>query len=308
MGFVSMKQWVKKYRRQLRAKLLPFIFKGVSKLSYPILYGVAHCIGFLARIFPNSMKRIIKINIQLCFSELSESSKNALLKKVLFNNIASVLEFCKIWGSPPHVSLEYITQKSGEAEAIKALENGGILVTPHFGSWELVGLYASVQYHVMLMYRPSRVGLDALLLSARQNAGAIAVPANQTGVKEMMKALRKGDVVGILPDQDPGLGDGEFAPFFGVSTKTMTLVSRLAQRYQLPVYLLTIVRNSERTGFELTYTQLESPIYDEDIGISVAHLNETLEKVIKRHPEQYLWSYPRFKSRPDSQPSFYDVL
>lgn len=303
-----MKQWIKKCRRQLRAKLLPFVFKGVSQLSYSAIYGIAHCLAFLASIFPNSMKKIIQINIQLCFSELSESSKKRMLKKILFNNIASVLEFCKIWGSPPNTNLEYITQKSGEDDAIKALEKGGILVTPHFGSWELVGLYASVLYHVMLMYRPSRLGLDALLLSARQNAGAIAVPANQTGVKEMMKALRKGNVVGILPDQDPGLGDGEFAPFFGVSTKTMTLVSRLAQRYQLPVYLLTIVRNSQRTGFELTYTKLGLPIYDEDMTVSVAHLNETLEKVIKCHPEQYLWSYPRFKSRPEAQSSFYDAV
>lgn len=301
-----MKNTFKKWRRAFRAKLIPILFSIISKLSFNILYKLAKLLAFMSGIFPSKTVRIAQRNIELCFPNLSISEKKVFLKKILFHNIASVLEFARIWGADLKDNMRYVTIKNAQAEEIiKKNPTGMILITPHFGAWELSGQYCSACYQTTIMYRPSRLGLDELLLSSRKSAGAIPVPANQTGVKAMMKALKQGKVIGILPDQDPGLGDGEFAPFFGINAKTMTFVSRLAQKYKVPVYLLTslrIMENNKATGrFEITYTLLEDDIYAEDILVSLTCLNQAIEKIIRQAPEQYLWTYPRFKSTPEGE-------
>jgi Kdo2-lipid IVA lauroyltransferase/acyltransferase len=120
-----------------------------------------------------------------------------------------------------------------------------------------------------------------------------------SGVRQLLKALKKGEAIGMLPDQVPGAGDGEWADFFGRPAYTMTLASRLAQRSQAPVVLTYAIRLAHGAGFELSFERMPA----QNAGESPArHLNRALEDMVRRCPEQYMWSYNRYKTPDGVEP------
>ncbi len=122
----------------------------------------------------------------------------------------------------------------------------------------------------------------------------------------MLQTLRAGNAVGILPDQDPGDEGGQFAPFFGHPANTMVLLSKLAIRSGAPVFLLYAERLSRGRGYQLHFERLPDAVGHEPLADSLAALNRTLEQAIRHHPEQYLWSYKRFKRQPPGHPPVYE--
>jgi Kdo2-lipid IVA lauroyltransferase/acyltransferase len=131
------------------------------------------------------------------------------------------------------------------------------------------------------------------------------VATDTRGVRRLLQALRDGRAVGILPDQDPGDEGGRFAPFFGHPANTMLLLSRLAMRSGAPVFLLYAERLPRGRGYRLHFQRLSEAIGREPLDDSLAALNGAVEQAIRRRPEQYLWSYRRFKRQPPGYPPFY---
>lgn len=148
--------------------------------------------------------------------------------------------------------------------------------------------------------------MNTFVRRGREALGAHLVPADQSGVRALLQTLQEGNLVGILPDQDPGRDRGVFAPFFGIEANTMTLLSRLAQKTGAPVFLVFAQRLPKGTGYRLVCRPCPSLIATGTLEESVNALNGAVEGVVREIPEQYLWSYKRFKTRPGKGQHFYD--
>ena len=127
------------------------------------------------------------------------------------------------------------------------------------------------------------------------------VPANRSGVSKVLKSLKQGNIVGVLPDQVPSEGGGIFAPFYTEQALTMTLVSKLLQKTDAKVFCGFAKRLSKHKGYQIIVEAADKEIYSENIDESVAALNRTVEKSVNKAVEQYQWEYKRFRKRPDGE-------
>jgi len=179
-----------------------------------------------------------------------------------------------------------------EARRAAGERRGAIILTPHIGSFEVgARIYAAYAPLTVLYKAPRREDLHELLKVARTHPRLTPVPADTGGVRALLRSLKRGEAIGILPDQVPTAGDGAWAPFFGRPAFTMTLPARLAEKTGAPVYLLAAWRRPWGRGWDLELSPLPELPTPEVI-------NRALEAIIRRRPEQYVWSYNRYKSPP----------
>jgi KDO2-lipid IV(A) lauroyltransferase len=217
----------------------------------------------------------------------------------------SVFEICKIWSGNPHAALALIREIHGAAlfDAALAARKGLIIAAPHLGCWELLNFWLCSRTPIAIAYRPPRQpALEPLLLRARGVLAPEQVRAEGAGgVRKLYKRLVDGGVVGILPDQQPKQGEGEFAPFFGTPALTMVLLSRLAQRTGATVLFAFAERLPDGAGFRLHFLPAPDGIADPDLPTAVAALNRGVEACVRMVPAQYQWHYKRYSIRPPGE-------
>lgn len=190
----------------------------------------------------------------------------------------------------------------GEAcvEQAYAAGRGIVFLTPHQGCFELSAQAAARHWSaergpITVLYRPARQPwLARVMETARNRPGMLAVPTTLSGVRQMIKALRRGEAVGLLPDQVPPDGQGVWSPFFGRDAYTMTLAVRLAQQTGAAVVLARCERLPWGRGFVTHFEPLPAPL-DERLESAVLQVNQAMEHLIRQCPEQYLWGYARYK-------------
>jgi KDO2-lipid IV(A) lauroyltransferase len=206
-------------------------------------------------------------------------------------------ELPRLWlGATPPVEWDHVAC----IDAAYAQGQGVILLTPHLGCFEIVAQALALRYQadhgpLTVLFRPARKAWIAPVVSAsRQRPGLSAVPTTLAGVRHMIRALRQGQAVGLLPDQVPPEGMGLWAPFFGRSAYTMTLAARLAQQTGAQVRLVWGERLPAGRGYRLHARELQAPLAD-TLPEAVAQLNADIERLIRECPQQYLWSYGRYK-------------
>ena len=141
--------------------------------------------------------------------------------------------------------------------------------------------------------------MDQFITKTRSRAGIEMAPTHRIGVSKVLAALRRGEVVGILPDQIPPAEGGRFVPFFGEPALTMTLPSKLIQKTKAKVFCGFAQRLPNARGYKIIVEEAISDIYSEDLDESIMALNRTIEKTIMKSVEQYSWEYKRFRRRPD---------
>ncbi len=208
-----------------------------------------------------------------------------------------VAELPRLWlGAAPPVKWDNVAC----IDAAYAQGRGVVLLTPHLGCFEVVAQALAVRYQadhgpLTVLFRPARKSWIAPVVAAsRQRPGLSAVPTTLAGVRHMIRALRQGQAVGLLPDQVPPEGMGLWAPFFGRSAYTMTLAARLAQQTGAQVRLVWGERLPAGRGYLLHARELQAPLPD-TLPEAVAQLNADIEGLIRECPQQYLWSYGRYK-------------
>jgi KDO2-lipid IV(A) lauroyltransferase len=208
-----------------------------------------------------------------------------------------VAELPRLWlGAAPPVEWDQVAC----IDAAYARGQGVILLTPHLGCFEIVAQALALRYQaehgpLTVLFRPARKAWIAPVVAAsRQRPGLSAVPTTLAGVRHMIRALRQGQAVGLLPDQVPPEGMGLWAPFFGRSAYTMTLAARLAQQTGAQVRLVWGERLPAGRGYRLHARELQAPLAD-TLPEAVAQLNADIERLIRECPQQYLWSYGRYK-------------
>ena len=290
---------------EFAAALLYAIAWTVARLPWPLLRLLANGVARLWVATNAREARVARRNLELIRPDLDAVGRERLLGEILRTTARQAFETLRLWTRPASRNLADIAEVHGEALFDQAIRDGrGLLVAaPHMGNWELLNHWLAMKTPLAILYRApeSAVG-EAFLRRVRANAGGQVeqVRAEAAGVRTLLKRLQKGGVVGILPDQQPKAGEGEFAPFFGKPALTMTLLGRLAGRSGARVLFAWCERlpDTSPPRFALHVEAGPEGIADAEPQTAVAALNAGVEAVARRDFAQYQWTYKRYTLRP----------
>jgi KDO2-lipid IV(A) lauroyltransferase len=272
-----------------------------SRLPLPAARGLGAALGRLATWVPNQFKRVTRYNLSWCFPELSRPDRERMMRASLLHTGVSALEFTPLLRLPPDRFGRLVAEIEGEellARALARSEPRTLLLAPHLGNWELLNPFLVRRTPLVALYRPPRIVEMARIISEpREGTGCRMVPATPAGLRQLYQAMGAGAAVAVLPDQEPVRRGGVFAPFFGVPALTMTLVARLVRRFH-PSCLLAVNLRRPDGRFSIHFREAPEGLDDPDPVVAATQLNLGIEQCARERPEQYLWSYKRFKSRP----------
>ena len=273
--------------------MLKLFFKCFAILSLPTLHKLGATLGWIIYFYSPKSAKIMKENIR----NSSLANNHVAFKHILHENIAetgkSILETLGIWQKKETELLAMIKQVHGWPQIKDALQQGKglILLTPHLGCFEITSIYYGSKHPITVLYRaPKMSWLTPLIQAGRTRTGVSLAEANASGVRKLMQALKRGEAIGILPDQIPAAGEGEWADFFGKPAYTMTLASKLAEKTGAAVIMAYGKRLANGAGYEIHLQKIESIT-------TPALLNKAIEQQIAQKPSQYLWRYNRYKKR-----------
>lgn len=247
-------------------------------------------------------------NLERCYPGMDPEERRKLVLDSFQHYLCSVLETGHNW----YWSLQRLQAQCdefvGEELARQALESGrGVVVlAPHFGAWEYLGMYLQKLPDIAILYKPpSDPRLEKALLARRRRGGANLIPANASGLRQLYAHLKAGNGAGVLPDQQPSAGQGRFAPFFGIPALTGVLVPRMVQRTGCLV-LFSVCERLPGGRYRVHMLPADEEILSDDVLTSLTAMNRGIERCIGIDPPQYLWSYRRFKTQPEGAEPFYN--
>lgn len=268
---------------------MKIIFFILTKLPFKINLLLGKFIGYLLYI-KSKDKNVISENISLCFPNLNQKQKKALIKHSTINLGISITQSFYFWGNSFENNKKIINNING-LELIK--DEATILLTPHFGGFEITGRVLSLYKKMTFLYKPAKnKTLDNLIFKSRSQGNLSVVPTNNKGIFAITRSLKQNEIVGILPDQSPGKNSGIIVDFFNVGSKTTTLLAKLNQKFHPNVILTYAVRNAN--GYDLVLEKVD--IDAENTTKSVLKMNKIIEKLVLKYPDQYLWNYKKFKA------------
>jgi KDO2-lipid IV(A) lauroyltransferase len=241
--------------------------------------------------------RIARRNLELL--GVPPEARGALVRAILEATGANLMETLRVWTHGRMDNLRLVRGLRGQDKLLAALAQGrGVIVAaPHYGNWELLIEFLASQAPFSLVYRvPEKAAGDVFLRRAREGHNVTLVPAESTAMRPLFRALKAGELVGITPDQQPKLGAGVFAPFFGRQALTLTLIPKLAERSGAPVLLAWA--EPVPGGFDIVIEEGPAAIGDADVEVATTAMNAAVEAVARRRMEWYQWTYKRFSRRP----------
>ena len=271
---------------------------AIARLPWAWLRGMADAFAraWIGR--NDRTERVVRRNLELAYPELLPAQRESLVGAVMRTTARQGVETLRFWTRPHAKNLALLRETHGVEmfDAAVASGHGVIVAAPHYGSWELLNQWLASRTPLAILYAPPESEVAEAFLrrvrAAHGDAGRVTqVRAEGPAIRGLFKLLQGGGVAGILPDQQPKAGDGEFAPFFGIPALTMTLLSRLAQRTGATVllgYCERIGETPDGPAFALRF----EPVPDAADG--VAALNAAVERVARRDPAQYQWTYKRW--------------
>jgi KDO2-lipid IV(A) lauroyltransferase len=287
----------------VQAAILKTLIRGFAILPMGVAQFLGALIGWLLWLIPNRLRRTTVSNVDLCLPELTDEERRRIARRSLIETGKTVTEVGAVWFWGTERLLDRIEEVTGEEHLQRAVDakRGVVVLVPHLGNWEILSRYLQVKVPVLALYRPPRiVEMDAFIRQARERHGSEIVPADRTGLRRIVAALAAGGGFGVLPDQEPLKQHGVFAPFFGTAALTMTLVARLTRKYGA----VALFGYSERTaagGFRIRFLPGPEGLDSENLEFAATQLNRGVEECVRNCPEQYIWSYRRFRTRPPSE-------
>lgn len=265
-------------------------FRFLASLPLPILHSIGRCMGRVIYAWPGRYRKRLQAN-----ARQAGYTDPAFAREAAAQTGAMILETPKIWLQTEQCLQKVQSSDNAIVHAALAEGRGILYLTPHLGCFEITARYLIQHGPITVMYRPPRQAfLESIMEQARNTSGLKAVPATMQGVREFVRALKRGEAVGMLPDQVPGSGDGVWAPFFDKQAYTMTLAGKLAVQTGVAVILTAGERLPAGQGWRIHYIRLPEPLPTEPQALSTA-INSAMETLIRRFPQQYLWSYNRYK-------------
>jgi KDO2-lipid IV(A) lauroyltransferase len=258
---------------------------------------------------PSTLRKVVELNLRLCFPDMSDRDRVLLSRRALAENAATMVELASVWRWPM-ARLERLDDGVEGRPLYReaaASGRGVLLLVPHLGNWEFLNVVLARHSRPVALYRPPRIAeLDGFIRRARERTGALMVPATPGGLRPILRALRSGGTVVILPDQEPLRAHGVHAPFFGVPALTMTLVAQILRRTGSEPLFASCERTA--AGFRTRFRPPPEGLDDADDVAAAASLNRGVEACVRELPEQYLWTYKRFLTAPPGEPTPYRAI
>ena len=261
-------------------------------------------LGELIWIGKTRTQRSTRRNIDLAFPHVHVTKRRSLAVESLRQTATIYTESGLVWHWSASKIDRCLLAVHGSEVLVEDRKGKGILMlVPHMGNWEVLSYYFASKGPLTALYENRRIqGIEDKVNAARERHGGRLVPATRAGLRSLLLALRRGELVAVLPDQVPARGNGVMANFMGQDSLTGTLSHRLLQRTGAQACLATALRVPG--GFELWFDLLEETVYDPDPVISANAINAGIESAIARAPAQYQWEYKRF--RVPGRPDIYD--
>ena len=287
--------------RPIQSTLILWTVAVLAKLPYRLARLIGHAAGLASSFIPTREHRVTARNIDWCFPEWKEQERRKLIRSSLVEDGRNLFESGAVLKWPLARLKELEVEAEGE-ELLRAAVSSGrgaILLLPHLGNWEMLMPFLTPRYPFVSLYRPPKLrGLERFLVESRERfASCEMVASGPGGLKKLYRSLEEGRLIIILPDQEPVERSGVFAPFFGVPALTMTLVQRLTRKLGCPSVFAWPHRTAEGR-FRVRFREPPEGLGDPDPIVAATRLNEGVESCVRTCPEQYTWSYKRFRTRP----------
>lgn len=290
------------------------VVRALLRLCACLPLGLARWLGRAAAALywplRGASRRVTERNIELAYPTLPLPERRRLARDSLAATAELAAEMGHVWLHSWPWLRRHILEVEGEhlVHEARAAGRGVIVMAPHLGNWEVVGLHLATLGPTVSLYEPPQLAaLDPLIRGARQRSGATLVPTDSRGLAKLLKSVRGGHISGILPDQCPrDVGSGQNSEFMGVRCFTGTLASNMIRRTGA-VALFGIAQRVPG-GWLVRYRAVDPAIYEADTAASLAALNRGVEDCLRDCPAQYQWEYKRFKVRPKEGPGVYADL
>lgn len=237
-------------------------------------------------------------NIGLCFPEQDEAAQKQLYRRALRNMFYVFTELAAVWYWPAEKILSRITTLEICAE-FQQTARGKIVLAPHVGSWELLGIWLGQHCDAIILYKRLKDKvLDEYIRQVRGRTGGTPVSTKKHGLRKLLVGLRANSTLMVLPDQKPGAGKARIkSEIFGISAPTTTLVRNLCNKVDCDVFIATIYRSSPPGEFGLIIQPLDRERLADNEASSARYMNDKIEQLARQFPEQYQWNYRRFSNR-----------
>ncbi|MBY5967065.1 lysophospholipid acyltransferase family protein [Halomonas denitrificans] len=291
------------WQQRLQAFAVARLWTLLSHCSPASLWRLSRVLVSLAYRLLKRERAVTRLNLEVVYPDASPQQRESLARDSLTHSTATMLELGFSWQGDPQRVADSIVEVHGRAllDDARAEGKGVIILAPHFGNWEVLNFWLSSHFPFTAMYEPPKLApLDPIIRAGRERCGASLVPTNPRGVAALLKALKRCEAVGILPDQEPSWGSGVFAPFFGRPAYTATLLPKLVGRTEARVVTGVALRLPGR-GFALHFLAADERVYDADETTSCTGVNASIEEVIALEPAQYQWEYKRFTKTLEEQ-------
>ncbi|MHB0775712.1 lysophospholipid acyltransferase family protein [Halomonas sp. WWR20] len=285
-----------------QAKAIALLWRTLSRLRPSCLWRLARMIGPLVYRFSRRERHVTQANLAVVYPQQDKRQRHRLARDSLVHSTATMLELGFAWMADPARVQAAIHDVQGREllDDARTQGRGVIVLAPHFGNWEVLNFWLSSHFPFTAMYEPPKIAtLDPVIRHGRERMGAALVPTNPRGVAALLKALKRSEAVGILPDQVPDWGSGVFADFYHRPAYTATLLPKLVARTQARVVTGVAQRAPGGGGFVIRFLPADARVYDGDESVSATGVNASVEAAIALDPAQYQWEYKRYRRVPE---------
>ena len=248
--------------------------------------------GWLISLGNSRAARVTRVNVDLVYADRDAAWRRRLVRRSLAETGMTLFEAAAMWTWPVH---RLAALADGQDLLVRrAAGRGAIVLIPHFGNWEYLGYRLNDHETLTALYQPPRnEAVDRALTSARGRLGSRCAPNSVAGLRQLVKTLRSGGLVAILPDQVPAADSAVAASLFGRPALTMSLVSKLLQRVDSEIVIGTATRVPG--GFSIHLEPVDEAVRSADPAVSARAINAAIETIVARDPAQYQWEYKRFR-------------
>ena len=286
------------YIQTLKGRAAVGALRLLGLLPFRLNRALATALGGLLARLSTEAREVTRINLSLCLPD--HPDREALVRESLVESVKNTFEIARFW-SKPEDGLQRVVSEQGDGPLREAVANKEpiLILAPHLGCWEVLNFWLAREFSLHAMFAPSGLPeLDALVKQGREHFGTTMYPATARGVAGLVRAMRKGALTAILPDQVADRRSGRFAPFFGQPAYTGTLSCKLVKQTNARVFMAWARRLPGDEGFEIRVRPADPDIHDDDLNHALKAMNRSIEALILEDPSQYLWSYKRFRRQP----------
>lgn len=283
------------------------LMRFLARLPLSWIRALGHAVGWLLWTAVPSRRRVVQINLHLCFPHQSEAQIKEMTRAHFVQFAQSLLDRAWLWHAPlPEVSKRLKWVGSDKAMAQLAQDVPKIVFAPHFVGLDAGGLALTLKASkpVAFIFVPQHNKvMDAWVNEGRQRTGNVKPYFRHEGVKQIMSGLRQGEILHLSPDMDFGPEESMFVDFMGVPAATVPSLSRFARLGRASV--MSMATRMTPQGYEIEVSEMWQDFPTADVKADTQRMNDELAEAIQRFPDQYYWVHKRFKTRPEGEASVY---